>query len=126
MSEQTLAPQAPIDQFKAGQMLYEASKPAGEVDLVPTVRGIFTKVGVPDETLAGTYDKNRHVKAALGRVATVQRTQINRFLELALISSHESTTGMRSELLPNGSVDKWLGFVESTVAPFIADKKLLG
>lgn len=112
--------------FEAGIELYNIPKPEGDPDLVKEVRDLLIKSGVSEEAVAEAYDGNRHIKAAQGRASIVQRTQINRFVTLALTSSTENTTDMRCKLLPNGAISAWKEQMESTICPFIAQKNLLG
>lgn len=120
------APQTPPTPFEAGIELFNTPRIDGEIDLVPEIRKMFTNEGVEEEVLTQCYDGNRHIKGAVGKNSVAQRTQINRYLELALINSEEPTMRLRSELLPNGSVANWMKLVESKVVPFIAERKLLG
>lgn len=111
--------------FEAGIQIYMTPRVEGEADLVPLVRGMLSDSGVAEQTLSVCYDGNRHVKAAVDKNSVAQRGQLNRFLELALLRSYESTTALRSELLPNGSVSNWIDVVKDRVVPFIATRKLL-
>lgn len=124
----TTASQAntPKDPFSAGIELYDIKLQEGEINLVPEVRSILTKAGIDEETVAGTYDVNRHVKNAQGRNSVAQRVQLNQFFQLALISAPVNTVGLRAELFPSGSSNAWLEIVETKVAPFIKEHKLLG
>ncbi len=122
---EVIASEVPNTPFDAGVRLYDMPRTENEPDLVPEVRSILSDSGVEEDALSQCYDKNRHIKAAVGRVSLVQRVQINRFLSLALQSSPENTTGLRSELLPQGPINEWLDLVKDKVAPFIVEKKLL-
>lgn len=112
--------------FEAGVKIYEMTRNEGDRDLVTEVREMFINEGEKEETLQATYDINRHIVAAKPRVPLVQRTQINRFVTLALLSCPENTIGMRAQLLPNGSIDAWVDQMQSKVVPFIVSRKLLG
>lgn len=116
----------PRDLNEAAKHMWNTPRYEGEIDLVKELRDILSQAGIPEETLQATYDKNRHVIEARERISVVQRTCLNRFLELALISSHISTIGIRAKILPNGSISDWLNTVKETVAPWIKEHNLLG
>lgn len=124
-TKEASAPVADNTPFTAGIRLYDTPRPEGDMDLVPTVRDILKTAGVAETSLSSYYDKNRHIQGAVGRVSLVQRVQINRFLNLALQTSPENTTGLRAELIPQGPTNEWLGVLQEKVAPFIVEKKLL-
>lgn len=121
----TVTEQQPKDYFQLGQDLYSEKKSENDVDLVPIVRDILCEGGVTEEALSVCYDGNRFVKAAQGRVSPVQRTHLNQFFVLALLSSPLNTIQIRSELLPNGSMDDWVDHVRDSVTPFIVKNKVL-
>ena len=112
--------------FYAGIKLYDEERHEGEIDLVVELRALLIKAGVPEETLAATYDLNRHVKASKNRISVVQRVQLNRFVELCLITSHVSTIDLRSDMLGVRSATQWLELIEDKIAPFIQEHRLLG
>lgn len=122
----TIANELPKSPFEAGIELHDTERQEGDRDLVAEVRDILVQTGCPEETVAATFDQNRFVAAAQGRIPIVQRTHLNRFLCLALMTSHQDTIMMRSELLPNGATDLWVKHINDVVAPFIAENKLLG
>lgn len=110
--------------FEAGVQLYDLPKPAGDRDLVSDVRGMLLDSGVSEDVLAACYDGNRFIKSAQGRNSVVQRVEINRFLQLALIN-HPDTIDLRAQFLPTSTISSWSDIVEKKVAPFIAENKLL-
>lgn len=115
----------PKSYFELGEQLYSEKKSDQDVDLVPIVREALAKEGVSEEALKVCFDGNRFVIAAQGRVSPVQRTHLNQFLVLAMLASPLNTIQIRSELLPNGSMDDWVDHIQNTVAPFIGANKVL-
>lgn len=116
----------PKTPFDAGIQLYYEDKPEDDRDLVAELRSWLIEAGVSKEAVANTYDLNRHVKAAMGRISIVQRTMLNQFLILALLSSPKNTIQLRADLLPSGRMQIWEDQIRDKVAPFIAENKLLG
>ena len=115
----------PLNPFEAGVKMYDEPRHEGEIDLVVEVRTLLSKAGISEETIAATYDVNRHVIAAKDRISVVQRVQLNRFLELPLINSYVPTIEIRADMLGQRSSTKWLEVIEDKVAPFIKEHKLL-
>lgn len=111
--------------FEAGVELYQMPKPEGDPDLIPEVRGLLVNAGISEDALANTFDLNRHIKDGAGRHSLAQRVQINRFLELVLLSDAADVTSLLSSLVTNSSLSYWLGFIEDKVAPYIAKRRLL-
>lgn len=120
------ADELPKTPFDAGIQLYNEQKPSDDRDLVAELRSWLIEAGCSEEAVANTYDLNRHVNSAIGRISIVQRTLLNQFLVLALLSSPKNTIQLRSDLLPSGRMQIWEDQIRDKVAPFIAENKLLG
>lgn len=116
----------PFSPFDMGIRLYNEPKHPDDADLVAIVRDYLLEAGVPEDTLQATFDLNREINAAKGRVSIAQRQHINKFLVLALFSTPKDTIAMQAELLPNGQTGDWAEHVKTVVAPFISENKLLG
>lgn len=110
--------------FDSAVQFYSVPKPQNDPDLVKEVRDILLDCGVSEENLAASYDKNRWIKDATIRNSVVQRTQINQFLTLVLITS-PGTIQLRGQLCVNSSLDDWIKLIKKKVAPFIVEKGLM-
>lgn len=111
--------------FNAGVRLYFEPKPATDRDLVKEVRDILLTAGVSEEGLQRNYDAHRHISEAKTKVSVVQQNMVNRYIDVTLKRSPKNSMQIRAELLASGDINNWAKQVETRVAPFVVETKLL-
>ncbi len=111
------------ESFNEGISTYHQQKPDGDVDLIQVVREILLNSGL-GQRIAATYDSNRFILEAEGKVVEVQRHLLNRYWTQQLILSGKPTADERYTLIPNGEIKDWIKLFKAKVLPFILENDL--
>lgn len=107
-----------LNPLQMGIKQYMTPKETGDIDLVYNVRTLLIDSGIHKDAVS-SFDNNKTIREASGKISTVQRLLLNRYWTVQLMSADKPSGDVRYCLLDSGDIGDWIKLFTDMVLPFV-------